>query len=231
MSTYHSYNICLGVLFLFACFLQCTSGSTSPDSPLGNLVLYSVAKTTNLTATQSIRLANNITQGLKQEGVSDEDCNLCKKRSEDYLIRLFKTDPQNSDCLQVEKLLEGDSYNASIFGVTADSRCTRPQYDTECFPSNSQALCSWSQSFEPIENANSDIFPKYVVNTVCKGCHEYDKACLNQHRQCYTYKREIRFHILRKTNRCSSDGYEEWVRSSSEQKITVACSCHRRRHG
>ena len=224
-------SILLGAFFLFACSLQCISGSTSPHSPLRNVVLYSVAKTTNLTVTQSISLANNILQGLNQKGISDKDCNMCKKRSYDYLIELFKTDPQNSECLQVEKLLEGDSYNASIFAVTADSHCVRPQYDIECFPRKSQASCSWSQSFEPIQNANSDIFPKYVVNTVCKGCRENEWACLNQHRQCYTYKREIGFHILIKTNRCSSDGYEEWVRSSSEQKLTVACSCHRPRHG
>ena len=67
----------------------------------------------------------------------------------------------------VEKLLEGDSYNASVFAVTANISCVRPTYYSECFPSNSKASCSWSQSFEPIQNASSDIFPKYMLSILC----------------------------------------------------------------
>ena len=127
-------SIVLGVFFLFACSLQCISGSTSPDSSLGNVVLYSVTRSTNLNVTQSISLANNIMQGLKQKGISDNDCCGCKKRSEDYLIHRFKTDSRNPDCLQVKKMLEGN--NASVFAITADISCVRPTYDSECFPSN-----------------------------------------------------------------------------------------------
>ena len=232
MSSYCSCSVFLGVFFLFGCSLQCINGSTCPGSTLGNVVLYSVARNTNLNFTQSKSLANNIVQGLNQKGISDKDCSGCKKRSYDYLIQLFKTDSRNSDCLEVEKLLEGDSYNASVFAVTANISCVRPTYDSECFPSNSKASCSWRQSFEPIQNANSDIFPKYAVNTVCKGCREYnDGTCWNQHRQCYTSKREVNFYVLRRTNGCSSDGYEQWVRSYTGQKLTVACSCQRLRRG
>ena len=220
-------SILLGAVFLFACSLQGINGSPSPHSPLRNVVLYSVTRNTNLNVTQSISLANNIIQGLNQKGISDKDCCGCKKRSEDYLIHRFKTDPQNSACLQVKKMFEGN--NASVFAVTADTSCVRPTYDTECFPSNSQASCSWSQSFEPIQNANSDIFPKYVVNTVCKGCHEYDFACLNQRRQCYSLSHEVSFYVLQKTNRCGSDGYEEWVSTHTRQYLNVACSCRRHR--
>ena len=222
-------SILLGVFFLFACSLQCISGSTSPDSSLGNVVLYSVAKNTNLNFTQSLSFANNIMQGLNQKGISDKDCSECKKRSYDYLIQLFKADSRNSDCLEVEKLLEGDSYNASVFAVTANISCVRPTYDSECFPSTGNPSCSWKQSFEPIQNANSDIFPKYAVNTVCKGCREYkDQTCWNQHRQCYTNPLKVGFHFLRRTNQCS-DGYEVWVRSYTQHQINVACSCRRRR--
>ena len=230
MPSYRSYSVFLGVFFLFACSLQCISGSTSPDSSLGNVVLYSVTRNTNLNVTQSLSLANNIMQGLDQKGISDKDCSGCKKRSEDYLIHRFKTDLGNRECLQVKKMLEGN--NASVFAVTADISSVSPTYDSECFPSNSKASCSWSQSFEPIQNANSDIFPKYAVNTVCKGCREYkDRTCWNQHRECNTSKHEVNFYVLQRTNRCSSDGYEEWVRSSSGQKLTVACSCQRLSHG
>ena len=104
MSSYRRCSVYLGAFFLFACSLQCISSSTSPDSSLGNVVLYSVARNTNLNVIQSVSLANNIVQGLNQKG--------CKKRSHDYLIQLFKTDSRNSDCLEVEKLLEGDNYNA-----------------------------------------------------------------------------------------------------------------------
>ncbi len=220
-------NCCSTVLvafFLFACFLQCISGSTSPDSSLGNVVLYSVTRSTNLNVTQSISLANNIMQGLKQKGISDNDCCGCKKRSEDYLIHRFKTDSRNPDCLQVKKMLEGN--NASVFAVTADISCVRPTYDSECFPSNSKASCSWSQNFEPIQNANSDIFPKYAVNIVCKGCRDYsDSTCMNQHRQCYTNPFEVGFYVLQRTNRCSSDGYEVWVSSYTRRYLNAACSC------
>ena len=220
-------SILLGAFFLFACSLQCISGSTSPDSTLGNVVLYSVTRNTNLNVTQSISLANNIMQGLDQKGISDKDCSGCKKRSEDYLIHRFKTDLGNRECLQVKKMLEGN--NASVFAVTADISSVRPTYDSECFPSNSKASCSWSQSFEPIQNANSDIFPKYAVNTVCKGCREYkDQTCWSQHRQCYTNPLEVGFHFLRRTNVCS-DGYEVWERSYTQHRINVACSCRRRR--
>ncbi len=217
-------SIVLGAFFLFACSLQCISGSTSPDSSLGTVVLYSVAKNTNLNVTQSISLANNIMQGLDQKGISDNDCCGCKKRSEDYLIHRFKTDSRNRDCLQVKKMLEGN--NASVFAVTADISCISPTYDSECFQSNSKASCSWSQSFEPIQNANSDIFPKYAVNIMCKGCRDYsDSTCMNQHRQCYTYPHHVSFYALQRTNRCSSDGYEVWVSSSTRRYLNAACSC------
>ena len=90
MSSYRSCSIFLGVFFLFACSLQCISGSTSSDSSLGNVVLYSVARNTNLNFTQCISLANIIMQGLNQKRISDKDCSGCKKRSYDYLIQLFK---------------------------------------------------------------------------------------------------------------------------------------------
>ena len=219
-------TILLGTFFLFACFLQCISGSTSPGSSLGNVVLYSVAKNTNLNVTQSISLASNIMQGLDEKGISDKDCCGCKKRSEDYLIHRFKTNLRNSarECLQVKKMLEGN--NASVFAVTANTSCVSPTYDSECFPSNSKASCSWSQSFEPIQNANSDIFPKYAVNIVCKGCRDYsDRTCMNQHRQCYTNPLPVGFYVLQRTNRCSSDGYEVWVRSYTQRYLNAACSC------
>ena len=115
-------SIVLGVFFLFACSLQCISGSTSPDSSLGNVVLYSVTRSTNLNVTQ---------------GISDKDGSGCKKRSEEYLIHRFKTDSRNFDCLQVKRMLEGNiTNNASAFAVTADISCVRPTYDSECFPSN-----------------------------------------------------------------------------------------------
>ena len=167
----------------------------------------------------------NVTQG-----ISDKDDSGCKKRLEEYLIHRFKTDPRNPDCLQVKKMREGNiTNNASVFAVTADNSCVWPTYDSECFPSNSKASCSWSQSFEPIQNANSDIFPKYAVNIVCKGCREYkDQTCWNQHRQCYTNPLKVGFYFLRRTNECSSDGYEVWVRSYTQHYINVACSCRRR---
>ena len=210
---------------LFACSLQVINGSSHEDPKLEQTVLASVIKTwTNLTVSESINVTNNILQGLSQEGITDRDCTSCKKRSDDYLIQRFE-DVSSSNCLHLEKIADGDSKHAPVYALTGDIRCTRPQYDDECFPTD-RKLCHWNQTFELIEDGNSDVFPKYAVNTVCQGCpNDFNLQCLEQQRYCYFSEHKVRYFVLKRTNECDADGYEVWKVSNIRHLLTVACSC------
>lgn len=217
----------LGIGILFACSMQVIHASSPTTLTLEKVLLYSVSKTwTNLSASESVNLANNILQGMSQEGISDRDCTSCKKRTDDYLIQRFEDiDESSSNCLHLEKIADGDDDHAPVYALTGDIRCTRPQYDDDCFPTDRQ-LCSWNQTFELIEDGNSDTFPKYAVNTVCQGCRDaVNEQCLDQQRDCYFSEHKVQYYVLKRTDECDADGYEVWRESNIRHQLTVACSC------
>ena len=153
----------------------------------------------------------------------------CKKRSEEYLIQQFRRWTL-LNCLHLQKmLLPGSEDSTPAYILTGDTRCIdRQSNDDACFTSTS-SQCWWNRTLEALtESDGVSTFPQYAVNLSCQGCpNAYDNACLVQRGMCYYSEKIVYFYVLKRSEQCGQDGYEEWLPLNTRKQLTVGCSCIR----
>ena len=221
--------LCTAII-LAVCVIHFVTPSPTEQTTLYEMALVAAAKAgTGLSMSNSTSLAKSIVRGLTRKGISDNDCATCKKRSEEYLIQQFGRWTL-LNCLHLQKmLLPGSEDSTPAYILTGDTRCIdRQSYDDACFTSTS-SQCSWNQTLEALtESDGVSTFPQYAVNLTCQGCPSaYDNACLVQRGMCYYSEKRVDFYVLKRSEQCGQDGYEEWLPLNTRKQLTVGCSCNR----
>ena len=217
--------------------IQLHGASTAPFAPInGTLrnivdcaVTDAVSDLTMPVPVDTDTIANNIISKLISGGI--EDCftppsnDTCKSRGEDFLVRRFLLIQRNARCLTLQRVtlpayINGTTHY-SAYVLTGNTSCLELRYHSDCFPRNSQAACSWTQT---IKSFGEDHFPEFAVEVNCKG-NQYT-ACSTQRNICYYSEAEIPVYGLKREKECDSDGYEIW-NPSELYRLKTGCSCLR----
>lgn len=161
----------------------------------------------------------------------------CKKKSQQFLVGLFNSANNNSNCFNLQTLStahpahgNGTSTVHTPFSILSGcTHCLRQlRKNGECLDNNDFPQCTSTQE---IQNTGHGMFPQFELHIACRGCREDDHLCLETQNgtSCYYRENTLWYRPLVRQQRCSQDGYEVWTPTDVQhyREINAACSCVR----
>lgn len=170
---------------------------------------------------------------------------LCKKRSQQFLLGLFNSANNNSNCFDIQTLsavypAHGNSPEQNRIStaetpfsiLSGRTGClTQLQQSNECFNSMVRDGLPLCISTQQLRNTDHGVFPQFELHIACRGCRADNPQCLDSHDQCYYRENTLSYRPLVKQQRCDEDGYEVWMPVAADtqhrRELNVACSCVR----